>query len=49
MIELFNALPAEDQNTLDLARHGASRPSDVLAQLDASHPPSFGNRSPSTT
>jgi DNA-binding MarR family transcriptional regulator len=48
VIELFNALPAEDQNTLDLAMHAASRQINLLAQLAASHPPSFGNRSPST-
>jgi DNA-binding MarR family transcriptional regulator len=39
---------AEDQNTLDLAMHAASRQINLLAQLAASHPPSFGNRSPST-
>jgi hypothetical protein len=47
-IELFNALPAEDHNTLDSAMHAASRQDNLLAQLAASHPPSFGNRSPTT-
>jgi hypothetical protein len=46
--ELLQALPAEDQATLSLAMCTASPLINLLTQLAAYHPSSFGDRAPST-
>jgi DNA-binding MarR family transcriptional regulator len=46
--ELLQALPAEDQATLSLAMCTASPLINLLTQLAAHHPFSFGHRAPST-
>ena len=46
VIELLDALPAEDQATLSLAMRVASPLINKLTQLAAQHPPSPGDRVP---
>ena len=48
VIELLQALPAEDQATLNLATRAASPLINPLTQLAAYHPSSFGGGAPST-
>ena len=48
VIELFQALPDEDQATLSLAMRAASPLINLLTQLAAHHPSPFGDRAPST-